>query len=533
MRHNLMKSMKNLIFATAGCIALPVIATAAITNSHHDLTAWNTSNTQVCIYCHGVQSENTLTAPDYGTIGFLCVERCHLGGTTSFPGNDLPIPNVPGYFTDGGYQAPQAKLDAIKVTLAHGLVKADLINPITGAAQTFGATGNTFPYAGEANLQCTSCHNVHNNANTPFVHTPLYGGSGEETFCEDCHTIRGNSWTGSTEQLPSGEHPVNVTMIIGSVSSRALGGRVGRYISLDIGATATERVFDVVSDNGATLKDQGNSYTTGGKVSGFTTAADGVIFGCPSCHSAHMPTSVDGTATGSSNLVLKPHVSSNGQSNPLCIGCHGDDIYTSTNEDNPGLTGFTHPVGPTANPATTINTTTNVATYTNSNGSFSFNVNLDGIVSFAGPSGLGSGGVGIETTTYRPRCTSCHDVHGGVSTYVPATEGSMAIADIDGTLDGTMTVPVCYICHDGGGLPDVSDDPGNTGELGNVHHRTKSTALTITGGKYTDMDGNILNIDNPSWANSARGFGLFTDGLQCPDCHFPAGTNADGTAHNW
>jgi predicted CXXCH cytochrome family protein len=379
-------------------------------------------------------------------------------------------------------------------------------------------------------MECTTCHNVHDNTQTPFLQRNLFtGGPGAtRSFCEVCHaTDRGANWNGAggttTEIAPNGEHPVNLGLVLGSVSTRTLGGRVGRFIQIDTyGAT---RVYDVATANGAAgLQTQAQSYVTGGKVSSWGAATTGNTFGCYTCHSAHM----DSGATA--NLVLRDTVSANGQWNPLCLGCHGRLAPSATegNDDNPGLSGFTHPCGPSAPTATNTTGAPAAVTFPNSTGAtFTFNVNVSAIRGY--PAVIGSitnGGVGMDVATFKPRCTSCHDVHGGVA-------GTMAIADLDGTVDGTMTGAVCYRCHMNGDLPDVTDAAGAAGEAANSHHRTSATAMATPTNAWTTADaGDPLTIDTPSWAGTAMPtgdtFGNLADGLSCPDCHV-----FNGTAHNW
>jgi len=515
--------LRLLSIALVASLAVPCLTLAAVNGSHHDLTVFNGAGTnEVCFFCHGIPTTVTL-AEEFGNVGQLCVTRCHIGGGSGgFATGTEPIPNIPAYGDENGNAVSRSgTYDAVKTAsgFAHGLDRTLLLDAATGSnTVAFTAAAQAWPYGNDPDMECTTCHNVHNNANTPFLHADLFtGGPGGESFCEACHTNRGNSWI-TAEQAPTGEHPVNVTLVLNTNVARTLGGRLGRYIAID--TYQSTNVYDVTTANGTALNAPGTHYITGGKTAGWNAAANGDRFSCYTCHSPHMP-----ATTGNSNLILRKNVSTTvaaRQWNPLCIGCHGQTGGAVNTEQNPGTTAWTHPVGPGA--PNMVSAAGNVVTFNNSTGTFTFAVNLARIVSYRGPGSLSGNGVGIDTTTFKPRCTSCHDVHGG-------DNDSMCIADLDGTTNGQMAGAVCYRCHDGVGLADVADNTGSAGELANVHHRTDPSENITT--SAVDADNDTLTMDPPSWAGvSATGdrFGDLTDGLQCPDCHFGV---SNGTAHNW
>ncbi len=517
-----MKTMRNLLAGVAVAVLAAASAQAAVNGSHHDLVTYQ-GTTEVCLYCHGVL-DTTAATGNYGDVGELCLSRCH--NQAGYVATQDVVPQRAASIDETGAAiALTYTVDAVNVTngYAHGLNPADLLVSTTGAQVTFAAQGQALPYGTAASIQCTSCHNVHDNTNTPFLQADLFtGGPGGESFCEACHSDRGNSWVGG-EAAPSGEHPVNFALILGDVGTnpgnRTNGERYGRYINLD------GNIFDVASANGAALDAPGTHYTPGGKVSGFGNAAGGETFGCYTCHAVHVD--ANGAGWQAPNLILRDAVSADGTWNPICVGCHGDEA-TGVNDDNPGLQAsqFYHPVGPTANAGSAG--AGNVYTYTASTGNFSFDVSLAAIVSAssAGQNGISDTVVGIETTTGRPRCGSCHDVHGGIN-------NSMVLVDLDGTRDGSFTGKVCDACHTGIGLPDVADNSGNAGEVADSHHRT--TPNNWGGATFTDEgDGDTLNLDgtnSASWLTAAD----HANGLGCADCHvFPtAGGSTHSTAHNW
>ena len=506
-------------------------ALAAVNGTHHDLSPTGTGDQakEVCYWCHG--AKDTATVSGYTQIGALCVSRCHGGGTVGAnfaSGMSDVVPARPNVANDdGSVTAGSQTLSTLSG--GHQFNPSNLLDPSDGTS-VIDISVSGFPYTGGSQIQCTSCHNVHDNTNTPFLRTDLFTGgpTSGRSFCERCHTARGNNFDGAdgteTEAAPNGEHPVNVSLVLGAVNSRTLGGRVGRYIQLDDIGTTNVAEFDVTSANGTALNDPANHYTTGGKVSGFDEAADGDTFGCYTCHVTHLDTT--------SNLVARNTIDNDDATiewNPLCVSCHGQAAETGTtpvnkNEQNPGLTNYYHPVGPASNAGTAVSG--NIYAYTNSNGTFPFRVNLNAIATYTAPGSLGAGGVQLGANG-KLLCTSCHDVHGGAS-------GTMAIIDFG------QSGAVCYVCHDGSGLPDQADNEGtsidtdNSGanaalEAANSHHRTRTSGLS--GSTFTDADGDTLNWDAPSWeAAMPTGdtFGSLADGLQCPDCHV-----FNGTAHNW
>ncbi|GAB6063288.1 hypothetical protein [Deferrisoma palaeochoriense] len=515
-----MKTMRILLAGAAAAVLAAASANAAVNGSHHDLSAYQGA-TEVCLYCHGVL-DTTAATGNYGNVGELCLSRCHRGGT-AYVTTATVVPEIAATLDESGTVVPVSySVNAVNVTngFAHGLNPADLLVSTTGAQVTFDAVGQGLPYGTATQLECTSCHNVHDNTNTPFLQLDLFtGGPGGESFCEACHTDRGNSWVGG-EAAPNGEHPVNFALILNanvgtSAGNRTNAERYGRYINLD------GNIFDVATANGAALNDPAQHYTPGGKVSTWANAAGGETFGCYTCHGVHVPTN---DRPGQPNLILRDAVSADGTWNPICVGCHGTDA-TGVDDPNPGTTAYYHPVGSAANAGTAG--AGNIYTYTTSTGNFSFQVDLSAInaASGGGQNGIADNVVGIEGTTGKPRCGSCHDVHGGIN-------NSMALVDLDGARDGAFTGKICDACHTGVGLPDVADNAGSAGEPANSHHRTRTGDWgTAT---VTDADGDTLNLDGTnaaSWLTAAD----HANGLGCADCHvFPtAGGSTHSTAHNW
>jgi predicted CXXCH cytochrome family protein len=337
----------------------------------------------------------------------------------------------------------------------------------------------TWPYTGSAtlNIECTSCHSVHDNdVASPFLWAALgvdlVTGTGapadaSEAFCQQCHNARSDVTGDLNVTAAMGSHPVEVEWNPVAASNRALQGRLGRTIAMNAA------VYDVdigdVADS-ANFDDVNNQWQLGGHT-GTGLAEAGVTsgnIGCYSCHSAH--------AADNNALTLAP--ASGATDSVLCNGCHGD----AGNRSDPGVTGFYHPVG--AEMSTSfVSSAGTLFTYTASNGNFPVVADIAATIP-------------LGTNNNELLCTSCHDVHGSVA-------GQMAIAEI-----GQAGGRICNECHTGAEGTDTTT---------NAHHITFTTgnAPAYWNGGDTPM----------SWSSADI---TLADGLDCVDCHV-----FNGTAHNW
>lgn len=185
-------------------------AWAAVLNTAHDLSAADTEN-RTCVFCHTPHnatpdvplwnhtlSTNTFTAYDSptmnatdnadwagnaGNISGLCMS-CHDGSVGL--GSVINAPVV-GTITDPGtIGAVDANLGTdltndhpVAFTYDATLQTADgeLVDPstLTGAVQLFGASSDQ--------LECSSCHDPHNDTNAPF----LVLANTDSNLCNTCH----------------------------------------------------------------------------------------------------------------------------------------------------------------------------------------------------------------------------------------------------------------------------------------------------------------------------------------------------------
>ncbi len=497
-------------------VLLAAPAMAALDQSHHDMPNYNTSTTNKdkCFWCHGIKDTNTgaTLEANYGKVGAFCVTRCHQGGSALGGSGGGIVPQAPNVNGGSGdtWSRPAASFSILAFTSAHGDNTSKSFYG-SSAASTVSTSG--LPYAAGAKLECTSCHSVHDNQNSPFLWAPLQGATAGTGLCDKCHPERaGNNLSGA----PNGNHPVDFVVNYAAALARTETlsapaiNRHGRTISFDwSSATAGAGVFDVVTPNGTGLNGtQGTAeYRTGGHLGNFGQASGGTAqMGCYTCHSAHQP---GGTQN---NLVVTTYADINNGFNPICMGCHGaattwagNATDNSVGSNSPAYYG--HPYGTGTG---YVSLASGVATYRVSVGGFTFTLPFDTVEAANTQNGIQFGAAG------ELMCSTCHDVHLG-------TANSKAIANL-GQASGTA---VCMACHNGSELADVQDiGEGGVGEPANSHHRTTTTAVTASYKPGTD--GQTLGI-NLAWITvGPQKIGDLTDGLQCADCH-----QFNYTAHNW
>lgn len=220
--------MKKTALLAAGLIAVATVASAAsIKNSKHDLSTGSTtlgpksaSTTEICVFCHTPHnpSQNvplwnrtnpaatgwtmyaspTLTASattklatgnfDATSISLFCLS-CHDGTTALGAMHNVPTTGVDGLVALG---AVDANIGGGTKTLSNdhpvgfdyaaaqaqdngGLVVKATADSNLGNNAFFGAAGN--------NIECASCHKVHDPANAPFLRIANTGSA----LCLACH----------------------------------------------------------------------------------------------------------------------------------------------------------------------------------------------------------------------------------------------------------------------------------------------------------------------------------------------------------
>ncbi len=500
-------------------LAFSVPALAVIDNTHHELATYLTSGTNrfTCFACHGYPPNALAAEPTLGRVGSFCYLRCHAGTTSALgtggaavvPG---PVATITGTPTDNGLTVATGAATGIQaLSNGHGLDWGYFASGQADAAS--GAPA--WPYndkAGGGNMECTTCHDVHNNAYAPFLRAPLssaatdneshsaftFNGSIADQanlFCQRCHTggSNGANRYNAISAMPNGTHPVEMTtagvpvnggtrMTSWTAVAPFSGTRGGRTIDLKGTVFETTTIWGT-GLNGA----QALSWNLGGKLGGTATQ----VVGCYTCHAVHMNKLLAAPAGQTyANLTVMPYADNNSHlatNDDLCVGCHGN----TTRLANPGTTVYYHPVSnETDNTVTGGGLGSTTASYTGSTGTIEIIVNMSGKV-------YGGNGTAADG---RLLCTSCH---------------APAHAKFGGALNGSLILATnlplgCGSCH--------VNNSGADFNQANSHHIYGTTT------NYTTA--------TPSWTNPAYMTGTvatLTDGLQCWDCH----TNGSTTAHNW
>jgi hypothetical protein len=495
-------------------------AFAGLDNSHHDITH-SLPEKDTCLVCHSRRDTNYYRTmeTELGTVGGQCVFLCHSGkGILPETPGIVPTPGpavVPE--TYGAARVPD--YSSVYFTRSHGRDPAKLKD----------AEGRNVPWppsglqwqgvaAGSVKLECSSCHNVHDNRYAPFLLAPL----GAEVpkmngICDLCHRERA---TNNLSGPPDGSHPVDFFVDNAASASRSGFGRIPRRIRIQqYGAedgTGNEHVFDVPNPPPSALAVGGSSWDMGGHLfSGpeqsmtvWSGEGSRQQMGCYTCHSAHRP-----NANGENNLVVVTTVDNAATWNPICTGCHGAAVTMDGDrrEWNVGMTPFGHPAG--------IKSSADNGVYTTTVGEFRFRISTPAHRNPQGGNRWGSNGILL--------CTTCHKVHFG-------QKDSMAVADL-----GQGIRSICKACHTGVGIPNLNDfSKGGATATGhnalNTHHVTMPPGVvtppnTMTQtGESTAGYPNTLYINTPSWYDATTGIGDLSIGMDCADCHV-----FNGSAHGW
>lgn len=465
-----MKKLLSALAAVAFAAFCADTGFAAVTGTAHDTAIGAQGSCSACHIPHKSVGKRLWPSnmsgqeADFGEVGALCF-YCH--GPAGGAGLANAVnQNIMTLTSPGGMYS-------------HGLAVTDI--PAGGN----GMAASGLSYANKATvIECTTCHNVHDDTNRPFLARDI------DVLCAQCHTIR---------------------MYVGGVAQTnpaAMGAWGGAFYGTTNPGTHPVGT-DVTGDNsgGASpititgVMQVAKSAAVGGWALGGHLSGAGVAVTCTTCHAPHgVQPDVDPqpapTAAGSPHLGLlaisQDTADSRGDGdgaarNALCEGCHVNSVatwdaaanaaYGGTNEPNPGGTAYTHPVDDLGSKYTTVPDGANF------------------------PVGGGSWPVGSTAgTNMNPAviCESCHTPHPnanaaltirGSADYVIAASGTPILRDTAST--------ICGGCH------------------------TQTIAGHHPIGTYLTARFNVPADGSPN------GIGDNASPLTCGDCHNGAG------AHNW
>lgn len=294
--------LPGVIFLLAA-ILWPGVSPAGIVSSPHDLEAQDYTFTgearkksSVCNYCHVPHKAKgariwAATPPSlkaWGEVGPLCYS-CHDGVA-------IVSPNV-----DASNTAFNPK--------SHGLLMENLPE-----GDDVSESGLPYTNGSEAlNIECSTCHNPHDNTNRPFIRAPI------TELCQKCHQRRENS--GYNLGNEESTHPVHKEPV------DEVEGNSPIEVQDDF---KVEFPQDYPSEYGRTAL--GVHWTLGGHLS----EGGGGAMECVTCHSVHGKEGMG--PKGEKLLSIDPVMK---DSNEFCEGCHrgkrGDDL-AEPSFPNPGGT---------------------------------------------------------------------------------------------------------------------------------------------------------------------------------------------------
>jgi len=484
-----MKKLLTLVVAAAFALtAYPVFA--AVNSTPHDFTGGGTAY-GLCEVCHVPHAASSTTAKrlwrldrtiTVGTtwtdsvVGDLC-GTCHMSDAliTTTNTSSVAAHNVEATAYDSANTAGDGD------PTSHGRVVATLTNTphsgTPGVGDVLGGTAANRPYMNLTRMECTSCHNPHDDTLRPFLRT-----TGSETtislFCANCHAGRYNQAVGDTNTNGPGTpgrsmHPVDIQY--SDQTGNNAGSGITQLHEPDASLNTTVTATAWTLTGGKFQTDTAAPLTTADTVVGKTYQ-----IGCQTCHQIHNPAT---TSDNSGDLYLLAFgnvpvfsTSTTVAGAPLCEECHGggaqrylNSMYvgaaTSTNLDD-------HPIDiiPDGTPAL-LNwslTTRWERTPTSSTNDF-----------WPYPVGGSYQLPGTAENIGRIVCTSCHSAHNGVS--------GARLTRENGGPTYTPAVDWCYSCH-----KETDTVPGN-------HHSTQDFGKTGGG----------------NWASSQIG---------CGDCHVGSST---------
>ncbi|MHB8173276.1 MAG: hypothetical protein ACYDFU_02295 [Nitrospirota bacterium] len=547
------KLLTVLIAAAVALTAYP--AFAAILGSPHDFGGQANSAGYVygtCDACHvphaakekkrlwnntTVTTITGLTGDWSGTpvgVGMLCAS-CH----------------VSTYFTatNKAEKLAHPMLSYAYAATSHGNSLATLANKLEntgGTAPTFPIPGKPYTNTNTGTMECTSCHNPHQDggpggvAGSSGIRPFLRANSGDTTissFCAECHTTRYQSAV-DTANNPDGDVTAGVFNTDNHPSDYAYGdvaaNGVGWFKSLVAGANGNALLTYVYGANGAL-----EGWSLGGKMqasngsiptssysvsAGTSTDANGVAggttqntsyqIGCMTCHSIHAPGNT-ATIGGAPGWLLAVNNDGTDGKSGLCETCHGQAITGTWATRAGGVAtsanaGMDHPIDGTIG-TTYINTFITTWSGTGATFTTSPRMTVDRSNIVWPRSVMSGGGAGIM-------CTSCHSAH----------HAGNRLRRANGD-----TTDWCKSCHPSvsplGHHSHMDNDVKSTVKCSDCHYDAP-TGVAHNGFVYYNLGGDnmgsgALDENTNRSANPNVPLTRLGGGQGCAECHFSTTNN--------
>jgi len=200
------KTMRKLMLMIAvlfGVIAFTNTSSAGVANTDHDLSI---NGGQVCVYCHTPHFAGNTKAPLWNRIDTTQTYTMYQSPTMDMTASSQPqgvslaclschdgtlaydqLVNVPAepLNNDNMTSMPENLIGTDlsndhPISLTYNTIADSMFNSATG-----GKVGGTLPLYGNNNdqLECATCHNVHDNTNEPFLRVNNTGSA----LCTTCH----------------------------------------------------------------------------------------------------------------------------------------------------------------------------------------------------------------------------------------------------------------------------------------------------------------------------------------------------------
>ena len=436
---------------------------------------------------------------DYGVVGSLCY-YCHGPGSV--------IPNAIQEFI---MSASASNL------LSHGRDT----NSAPPGGDIIDSSG--LPYATNGVFECTTCHNVHDNASEPFLRADI------DVLCSNCHDDRlfvggattqtEGAWGAFYGVLNPGSHPVGTD--VDGDNSDAGNSPIDMVAATDLH----------LPYNDATT---GEHNLGGHLINGTDAPGAGAGITCVTCHAVHgvqVDTNPPGGGTAPvENLLVIPQPGSvtvgtevvyNGDDDPrnaLCEACHTTGAATidastgltyaaggGTLEPNPGGTIGTHPVD---------------------------DLGAAGSASVSAfPPNWPVGSAAGTNVSPAPICESCHTPHPNANVARATILVGANTHILRGSEDDTLGTYICIQCHDF--TEGAGHHPSNVamGRLSDSQIGDQDPTLTCgdcheSGSGAHNWAGAGVGLD-PDWEPAGNGRGpeasernFIATSKECEDCHF-------------